>query len=83
MLALIAVLSILALGGRDRGDVADFNHYGGLPLALAGAAKLLDESVSAAGIQYFYSNNRNLSRLSRLRHYSKRPMPSLWSNLSK
>jgi hypothetical protein len=41
MLALIAVL--LALGGRDRGDVADFNHYGGLegrsvPLALAGAA---------------------------------------------
>jgi hypothetical protein len=47
LLALIAVLSILAWGGRDRRDLY---RYGGLkwrsvPLALAEAAKLQAESV--------------------------------------
>ncbi len=54
VLELIAVLSILAWGGRDRRDLY---RYGGLkwrsvPLALAGAAKLQAESVSAADIWY-------------------------------
>jgi hypothetical protein len=70
VLALIAVLSILAWGGRDRRDLY---RYGGLkwrsvPLSLAGAVKLHAGSVQLL----VYS----------ICHYSKRLMPSLWSSLS-